>query len=43
MGGLKTPVFVEHYNGTPFGQVLAEVCDSRARAAALVVQALGKV
>ena len=40
MGGLRTLVFVEYYNGMPFGRVLAEVCESRARAAALVVQAL---
>ena len=36
------PVFVEHHNGLPLGQVLAAVCSSRARAMALVVQSLGE-
>ena len=37
------PVFVEHHNGLPFGRVLAEVCTSRARSMALIIQSLGKV
>jgi hypothetical protein len=37
------PVFVEHHNGLPFGRVLAEVCTSRARATALIIQSLGEV
>lgn len=37
------PVFVEHYNGLPFGRILAEACALRARAIALIIQSLGEV